>query len=453
MKYIFHPLYATFLCALTFSIFAESAPRQIQPNIVLVLADDIGFETLGCYGGQSHPTPNIDLLANDGMRFDSCVATPMCATSRAMLLSGKYNFRNYQTWGQLDASHPTIATQLRSAGYATAMAGKWHLGNWKADAHGKRGPARMGFDHYLSEIPDKSPSKSSGNRFWQTKVIEDGSTRTLPPGRHSEDVLVDYALAFFRANKDRPFFFHHASNLAHRPMVATQSPSPQDLNEHGNAKHFPAIIRKFDDVIGRLRKGLEDLGIAENTIFILTSDNGTDNVWEAKTIHSQWRGHTIAGGKYYANETGTSVPLIIGWPHRVKPASSTRNPLDFTDFLPTLLEIADVKSNSFPSDGISFLPTLLQENAPQSRRVAFTWGSMDGSNRVYHHPILHRQNILHIARDAQWRYFSDGKLFDIATDPLMTRPTAPGSSAEADAARKSLKSALNIHLASRPRLW
>lgn len=427
------------------------------PNIVVILADDIGFECVGAYGSDAGLTPQLDRLAAAGMRFDTCLATPMCATSRAMLLSGKYNFRNYARWAHLDAAETTVTELLRAGGYVTGMGGKWHLGNWEKDTDGHRGPARMGFDHYLSEItgessPDRAAFDSPGNRFWNTRLIEDGDVRDLPPDRFSEDELADHAVAFFRAHRDRPFFYHFASNLAHRPMVVTANPTPADRKQHGKARHFPAMVRKFDEIIGRLYDELESLGLDGDTVFVITSDNGTDNVWEAKSIRTRWRGQDVPGGKYYVNETGTCVPLIVVAPGRVAPGRATRAPVDFSDFLPTLLDLAGIDPPE-KIDGISFRYLLENPDVGPKREVAFSWGAMDGRNLVFHNPVARRNEIIHAARDARWRYLSDDRLFDVEADPLMAAPIASGSSPEADAARLRLKAALDTHLASKPRLW
>ena len=447
--------FARIICLLALAAMPAVARRP--PSFVVIVADDIGFECVGAYGGEAALTPRLDRLAAAGLRFESCLATPMCAPSRAMLFTGKYNFRNYTRWAHLDPAEATVAQLLRTGGYVTGMGGKWHLGNWEQDDAGRRGPARMGFDHYLSEItgessPDRAAFDSPGNRFWGTRLVEDGRVRDLPPERFSEDELADHAIAFFRAHRDRPFFYHFASNLAHRPMVATANPDPGDRQEHGKARHFPAMVRKFDEIVGRLYDEIESLGLAEHTVFIVTSDNGTDNVWEAKSIRTRWRGREVAGGKYYVNETGTAVPLVVVAPGRVAPGRVTRAPVDFTDFLPTLLDLAGLPAPP-EIDGISFRALLEQPESAPRRKFAFTWGAMDGRNYVYHNPVARRGDIIHAARDARWRYLSDDRLYDIESDPLMGAAVAPGASAAADAARVRLRAALDAHLASQPRLW
>lgn len=442
---------------LVLALFAIATAADRPPNIILFVADDLGFETLGCYGGTSYPTPQIDRLAAAGMRFDSCLATPMCATSRAMLLSGRHNFRNYNQWAHLDATEPTIASHLRKGGYITGMAGKWHLGNWEPDSDGKRGPARMGFDHYLSCMIDQESSKSrnspgAGNGFWKTALIRDNQPLAPLAGIHSEQACLDFTREFLRANRERPFFFHYASFLAHRPFVRIESPGAADFNEHGRTKNFPAMISRLDTVVGELRAELETLGLAENTLFLFTSDNGTDNVREAAALRSEWRGKSVRGGKYHVNELGTTVPFIACWPGKIKAAATTRTPVDFTDLLPTLLGIAGF-SGLAATDGESMLPILLGDPEVRRTKPAYSWGTLDGTNRVYHDPLAHPEKILHAVRDERWRYLSDDRLFDIVADPLMTQAINPGISPEADAARSRMKNSLDQLRSSKPRLW
>lgn len=432
------------------------APAVGKPNIIVFLADDLGFETLPAYGGSSYQTPHLDRLAEDGMRFDSCIATPMCATSRAMLLTGKHNFRNYRRWAHLDPAEPTIATLLHAAGYTTGMAGKWHLGNWEPDEQGRRGPARFGFDHYLSCMVDRENIKSrdvpgSGNAYWKTSLVRNNRDEEPLSNIHSEQAYLDFTRAFLRENRDRPFFFHYASYLAHRPFVRVAEPGPDDFNEHGNIKNFPAMITRLDAIVGALRAELDALGIGDNTLFVFTSDNGTDNVREASSLRSAWRGKKIRGGKYHVSETGTTVPCFMLWPGKTAPSSSTRTAVDFTDFLPTFLDVAGA---GIPAglDGQSLLPVLTGEQATRGR-PAFTWGTLDGSNRVYHDPPRHRDCILHAARDERWRYLSDGRLYDVAADPLMRQPVDAGISPEADAARTRLRNALEKLRDSPSILW
>jgi arylsulfatase A len=445
------------ILTLLLALFPIASAADRRPNIILFVADDVGFETLRCYGGESYATPQIDRLAAAGMRFESCLATPMCATSRAMLLSGRHNFRNYEQWAHLDASEPTIATHLRKAGYVTGMAGKWHLGNWEPDGDGRRGPARMGFDHFLSCMIDEESTKSrnspgAGNGYWKTVLIRDNQALGPLVEKHSEDAYLEFTRDFLRANRDRPFFFHYASLLAHRPFVKVANPGPEDFNEHGRTRNFPAMLARLDAIVGEVRTELEALGLTDNTLFLFTSDNGTDNVREAAALRSIWRGNSLRGGKYQVNELGTTVPFIACWPGKIKAAATTRTPVDFTDLLPTVLDCVGLPRPP-AADGQSMLPVLLGDDNGRGRKPAFTWGTLDGSNSVYHDPVARHASILHAGRDERWRYLSDGRIFDITADPLMREPPPPGVSLEADAARARMKTALDHLLSSQPRRW
>jgi hypothetical protein len=221
----------------------------------------------------------------------------------------------------------------------------------------------------------------------------------------------------------------------------------------GVARHPKVPLVIWDDAaIGRLRDELARAGVADNTLLVVTSDNGTDNVAEAKELRSRWRGREVAGGKYRVNELGTTVPCIVSWPGRSASGTIVTSPIDFTDVLPTLLAAA---SGSPPEggDGVSFLPLILGEPPASPRRFAFSWGTLDGSNRVYHEPQARRGAILHAARDSRWRYLSDGRLFDAVADPLMLDPIPPGASADADKARAAMRLAVERLVASHPRLW
>jgi arylsulfatase A len=446
---------ATVLPLLTCLVtFAATVPAKAAPNIVLVLCDDLGLEVLRHRGGESYETPEFDRLAAEGVRFDTCLATPMCATSRAMLLTGRYNFRNYTRWAHLDPDQPTIASLLRGHGYRTCLVGKWHLGNWQPDGQGLRGPARMGFDRYLSAVLDPpGDSLPQGNVYWRGMLVEDGQERRLPDGRFVEDEHLDFIRGYLRDADHRPFFLHYAPYLVHRPLVRVAEPvAGQDDRRHGQQENFAAMVRRLDAAIGRLRDELARAGVADNTLLVVTSDNGTDNVAEAKDLRSRWRGREVAGGKYRVDELGTTVPCMVSWPGRSGSGTIVTSPIDFTDVLPTLLDAAGA-SPPEGIDGVSFLPLIRGEPHASPRRFAFSWGRLDGSNRVYHEPQARRGAILHAARDSRWRYLSDGRLFDAVADPLMLDPIRPGASADADEARAAMRLAVERLVASHPRLW
>lgn len=448
----------------TLSLFAASmssakAEDIAQPNIVFFMVDDVGRELIGAFGGETHATPHIDRLAAEGMAFEICYATPMCSPTRTMLMSGKYNFRNYDTWGEYRfETEPTIANTLAAAGYATAMTGKWHLGGWEQIPFG---PTRAGFWRYATyNYPEQldEDRDAVGNFFWNTHLWFANSFWQVP-GRlrlgstYSSAYFRDFALRFIEewAEREDPFFLYYPEILAHRPFV------PTDLNEEtgedyrgrvGDAKHFPEMVRYIDDIVGALREALERTGQAENTLFIFTSDNGTDNVQEAKGMTARWQGREVSGGKYLPTELGANVPLIAWWPGTIVAGSRHAGPVDFTDFHLTFARLAGAE----PPEGLDGhdLTPLLTGTGDSTREYAYTWGVFEYSSRKYQRPVEFADELIHVLRDKRWKYLSDGRLYDLESDPFETEPVADDAHPEV---RERMAAALEELRASGTRLW
>lgn len=201
-----------FLLALSgwilFTLFPEQSYAE-RPNIILIMADDLGRDCLGCYGGESYQTPNIDALAAAGTRFECCYSTPMCSPTRVMLMTGRYNFRNYTTWARMDFSEPTMARALKAAGYETAIFGKWHLGGWDAAPYG---PTQVGFDQFATFDYEQVVREGGqiGNQFWLTKVWENGKNFRLEG--YGPAFYRQHALKFIREHAEpeaKPFFLYY----------------------------------------------------------------------------------------------------------------------------------------------------------------------------------------------------------------------------------------------------
>ncbi len=307
------------------SVRTEAAP----PNIVLVFADDLGVNDLACYGRGDHRTPNLDRLAQSGMRFTRAyTAQPICSPSRAALMTGKCPARLHLTnflagradastqkllqpviEGQLPLEEVTVAEILRDAGYATGMFGKWHLGNKGF------GPEEQGFTT-AKQFPGNS------------KITETEAGK-------SEYGITAAAEAFIEANKDKPFFCYVPHNNPHIPIAAR----PELVEKHKGAFHpeYAAMIETLDDAVGRLMAKVEQLGLSDNTIFIFTSDNGGLHVLEfpgtPATHNSPYR-----AGKGYLYEGGLREPLIVRWPNKVAAGSVCDAPMVLMDLVPTLLK-------------------------------------------------------------------------------------------------------------------
>lgn len=438
------------------------AATQSRPNILFILADDFGRELLPSYGGQTdYHTPRLQQLAAAGMQFQNCYATPLCAPSRIELMTGRYSFRNYTRWGELDARQLTFAQCLRTAGYATGLFGKWQMGGWQENP-----PAivQAGFTEYCSfdskqELADSQ--KHSGNCYWGGTILRPGETTRL--NRYGPDVFTDDAVAFMRRHRGGPFLAYCCLPLIHRPFQPTPDqigtdaagavPPEAILGARGAATNFTAMVRYTDRIVGRLLDALNELGLTTNTVVIFTGDNGTDNVAEAAPVRSEFLGQQVRGGKYFPTELGVNVPLLVCWPGHVSAGRVTSELVDFTDFLPTLCELAGaVLPENYPLDGRSFLP-VLQGREQIAKPGLFTWGNFEGNSTKYKQPARHTDRLLDVMRDDRWKLYSDDRLFDLQKDFLERAPVAVGASAEADAARKRLRHQMQELRRSSPRAW
>ncbi len=404
---------------------SKSAQRsQRKPNIIYILADDLGYGELGCYGQTKIETPNIDRLRSEGMKFTQHYSgSPVCAPSRCVLMTGRHSghayIRGNDEWRErgdvwsyaamnrdpgLEGQRPipagtvTVASLLKSAGYATACVGKWGLG-----APGTEGvPNRQGFDLFFGYNCQRQAHTLYPCHLWRNDERVPLRNREVAPGTklakdadpldesgYADYTLTDYApevmfaeiTRFVHASREQPFFLYWATPIPHVPLQA-----PRRWLEHyvkkfgdeapytGDRGYFPcrypratyaAMVSYLDENVGRLVAQLKTLGVYDNTLIIFTSDNGasfnggTDSLWfDSGRPFSSERGR----GKGSLHEGGIRVPFIASWPEKIRPGSESDHISAFWDALPTLCEVAGLKPPA-DSDGISYLPTLLQTGA------------------------------------------------------------------------------------------
>ena len=402
--------------------------RNDKPNIVLIMADDLGYECLGCYGSTSYQTPALDELARTGMRFDHCYSQPLCTPSRVQIMTGQYNFRNYKAFGILDQTQRTFAHLLKDNGYATCVVGKWQLYGSSDQQRAQRGkgayPGQVGFDEYCLWQIDRRDS-----RFRDPLVVQNGTYRDDMKGKYGPDVYCDYALDFIERKKDQPFLLYFPMALVHNPFVPTPDSSEWTQEKHKpNNRFFADMVRHMDKLMGRIVKKLDDLGLRENTLFLFIGDNGTH-----RNIISKVGNKTIKGGKGLTTDAGTHVPFIANWPGTIPIDRVCDDLIDFTDFLPTL---AQATGSPVPKDltldGRCFLPQLKGKKG-NPREWVFCHYFRDPGNPIQR-----------FARDKRWKLYQNGNLFDVQTDPLEQKPLAPSaSSATATAARRRLQVVLD----------
>ena len=333
-------------------------PADAHYNIVLVLYDDIGYEIPSYTGGQSYSTPNIDMLAAQGMQFTKCHATPVCSPSRYMLLSGQYNFRNYVQWGIMKPDEYSIANLMKTAGYKTCIAGKWQLDG------GGDNIKQLGFDNFLvnqafyngdegvREGPEyKNPLIYGENGYWPGSATN---------GKYSQDIFQNFVFNFIDNSKAEPFFIYWALNLAHKPF----SPTPNNPDyakwdnpdeKPGDIKYFPGMVNYMDSLTGQLIQKLREENLLENTIILVMADNGTP-----EEITSTWNGQKVIGGKSSITEAGTHVPMIAYCPGTIAPGIKDTGLISMVDIMPTLASLTHtpIPATAGTMDGVSFAPRL-----------------------------------------------------------------------------------------------
>lgn len=337
------------------SLSAASTPRP--PNIVLILADDLGWADVGADASTFYRTPRIDALAGDGIRFtDAYAAAPVCSPDRAALLTGKYPARLHLTdWlpgrpdqpdqmlaspvivQHLPLEEITLAEALKPAGYVSAHIGKWHLGGEGYS------PLQQGFDlniggnHFGWPLSYFAPYESDGEFI--------PGLEQAPDGEYLTDRVTDEALKFIDANRDRPFFLYLPHFAVHIPLAAKQA-----LIESNRARTptgpqtnaiYAAMIDSLDNGVGRVLDELEKLGLADNTVVVFTSDNGGLSVVEGPNTPSTSNA-PLRNGKGYLQEGGIRVPLMVRWPGHIQPGRIDRTPVSSIDLYPTLLAMAGI---------------------------------------------------------------------------------------------------------------
>jgi len=354
------------LCSPETSMAAPAEPTTpARPNVILILADDLGAAELGCYGHSQHQTPNLDRMAADGVRFETFYAMPLCTPTRVALMTGQYGFHNgflgmqnpaFKPAGdspQADiGSHFTHADLMKSAGYATAQVGKWQLSGRLPTLVRDAGfdeYCMWAYDHNLPPGTTHPAHEGAGGRggntcrYWHPSILQNGEYRPTDPGDYGPDLFNDFVLDFAVRHKSQPFFVYYTSVLTHGPHLETPDPANPGKRL---AATFRNNLQYLDHLLGRLRSGLQQAGLAENTWIIFIGDNGT-----------------ATRGKSTVTELGARVPGIIVGPG-VRPGLVSGAVADLTDIMPTLAEISGASLPSDrPYDGFSLLPVVTGRQA------------------------------------------------------------------------------------------
>ena len=396
----------------------------LPPNLVFILADDLGYGDLGCYGSNAISTPNIDRLAREGTRFTAAYSgSPVCAPSRAVLMSGLHSghtrIRNnspsiggtLETFAggaeggirlSLTASDPTVAEWLRDGGYATGIAGKWGL----AEPGTAGTPTRRGFDAWLGYL-----NQNHAAYYYTDHLDENDGIRELPENRqggrgvYSNDLMADFAVNFLQRHSNRPFFLYLPFTLPHNRMevpdlgaYADHTGWPED------ARTYAAMVTRLDRYVGQLLAQLKRLRLEESTVVFFASDNGPVSAPRTEFLHSAG---TLRGRKGSLHEGGIRIPMIVRWPGRVSAGRVSAEPWSFADVAPTLLELAGLPVPA-GLDGRSVAPVLTGSVGSLGERALY-WE-------------IPNERLNQAARLGRWKAVRAGldqpvELYDLVADP------------------------------------
>jgi arylsulfatase A-like enzyme len=315
------------LCSLACAAF----PAEPKPNIIFILADDLGIGNVSCYGADNFKTPNVDTLAKSGLRFEHCYASPLCGPSRALLMTGRYAYHTGMTGNDTGprlkpANEVMMPRVLKPAGYVTAMCGKWSQLPLQ--------PSDWGFDEYLRF--------NGSGKYWNTQPAAknynlNGQRTPLRDGEYLPDRMHEFVVDFIKRHKDHPFYVYYAMSHVHAQILPTPDTKPDTKDPF---KLFQDNVAYMDKLVGKLLAELDRLKLRENTLVLFAGDNGTAVPWYLRsTVH----GKALSGHKATMLECGALVPCIASWPAKVPGDRVTQGLINLCDFYPTLAEIAGAK--------------------------------------------------------------------------------------------------------------
>ncbi len=388
--------------------------KDQKPNVILMMADDMGYECLSVYGSLSYQTPVLDKLATEGIRFENCISQPLCTPSRVKIMTGLYNYRNYEFFGYLNTNQTSFGNLMKEAGYVTCIAGKWQLNGLSYpddidDWQDQSRPVQFGFDEYC--LWQLTRPKKDGERYADPLIEKNGEIVRTDSNSYGPDIFADFILDFIARNAQKQFFVYYPMVLVHDPFVPTPDSDSWNIKEDrykGSKAYFKDMVEYADKITGRILNKLEEEGLLENTVFIFTGDNGTN-----RSITTQTLSGAIQGGKGNTTDAGTRVPLIVHWPKGGQSGKVYQDLISFCDFYPTLAELADL---NVPVDGQSFFPVLsgLKHTPRETLFVHYDprWGNNVNQFRNQ------------FIRTLDYKLYSDGRFISLKDDVLEMAPLA-----------------------------
>ena len=384
-----------------------------NPNVILIMADDIGYEGLGINGSLSYNTPNLDALASNGVNFTNAIANPLCTPSRVKIMTGKYNYKNYDYFTHLNSSEKTFGNLFKENGYETAIVGKWQLNGLKISEidqsikEDNTRPYKFGFDEYC--LWQLTKTKDFGERFANPLIEQNGKFLDRNKDLYGPDIVSDYAVDFIKRNKEKPFFLYYPMLLVHDPFVPT--PDSKEWNDP-NLRHkknnifFKDMVVYMDKIIGKIVQELRAHGIEDNTLIMFVGDNGTNRNLVTKTVFGD-----VQGAKGNTITHGIHVPMIANWPSKIKKPVIYDGIVDLTDFYATFSDILNVANDS---DGESLMD-IFSGNKKNIREIVTIYYDPKWSNNVSKY-----RNVF--SQDTSYKLYENGDFFDIQNDILEENP-------------------------------
>ena len=393
------------------STFAADVAKA-KPNIIFILADDLGLDGVSCYGSDNHKTPNIDKLATSGTRFETCYAAPLCGPSRCVLMTGRYAFRTgglqNGSWGgggpgAKSKDEQPMAKLLKQAGYATCESGKWRqVGETPKD---------WGFDEYCTD-------PTAGGWYWKDSYEKNGQ-QVSAPGHYNPDVIHAFSLDFIRRHKEGPFFLYYSMHLVHGPILKTP-----DTGKTPGEDLYEDNLRYMDKQVGEIVAELDKLGLREKTLVIFSGDNGT-----ALSYPSTINGRMINGKKASMLEGGSRVPLIASWPGTTPAAAVSKDIVNFTDMLSTFVELGGGQlPKDFKYDSRSIAPQLRGEKGTPRE-----WAYVQLGEKWF-------------VREQGWKMNEASELFDMSDAPFVEKPVAASADTDVSKAARARLTAVLAEL-------
>ena len=391
--------------------------KSKKPNVVLIMADDMGYECLGCNGNTEYSTPNLDDLASKGVRFTSCISQPLCTPSRVKIMTGQGNYRNYVGFGYLDVNQKTFGNLFKGAGYATCIAGKWQLNGTKSgepldknlDQDVNR-PHHFGFDEYC--LWQLIHSKKEGERFANSLLTQNGKDLPRDEDAYGPDIVNNFVLDFIDKQSEEPFFVYYPMLLVHDPFVPTpDSPEWADKSRRyeNDTAYFADMMAYTDKMVQNVIDKLKEKELWDNTILIFTGDNGTH-----KTIHSSTTNGVVIGGKGKTIRTGIHVPMIASWKGKSK-GKVAGELVSFADILPTLCDAAGIDDSQYLTDGKSFVHLLKGKSGEIQNELFIQDPGRFGGVKSSATPKRWVMN-------KNYKLYRRGRFYNIAKDPLEKSP-------------------------------